>query len=295
MTLMQLRYFQMVCKLNSISKASEALHVSQPAVSIAISNLETEFGMTFFHRDNRMLTITDAGHTFLTLTNEVLASVDSMYLRMRTLRDSSRVLRLSVVPFSFSRQLQPILQEFRANSPDIPVQVFEHTANEAMQRIKNNLVDLALTIDLQDHPSYIDGLRLFKAPVVFAVSENHPMADRQSCCFADLAAESLIFTKEDSFLTKQVKAKFHEKGITPKVSLYTAQSNLIESALQSGSDGAIISENLAGQIQNVRLIPIQDAVEITHLLLWKRTAHLPPAAAKFIKTIRAFYADARPY
>lgn len=101
MTLTQLYYYQAVCKFNSISRASEFLHISQPAVSIAISNLESEFGVTLLKRDNRTFEITDAGRTFLSLTNDLLANVDAMYNRMKTLQSNVRQLRISIVPLSF--------------------------------------------------------------------------------------------------------------------------------------------------------------------------------------------------
>ena len=295
MTLAQLRYYQAVCKYNNISKASESLHISQPAVSIAISNLESEFGVPLFIRDNRTLKMTDAGRVFLSLTEDLLANVDTMYRQMQMIQSKTSQLRLSVVPFSFSQMFRALLHEYRMRSPEVQVQVVECNAQEAVQKIKSSTIDVALTIDLMDIPSYVEGLRLFKVPSVFVVDKEHPMANMTCCCFADLAQQSLVFTKEDSFLTRQIKNRFQELGIVPKVFLYTAQSNMIETALQHGQNGAIISETLARQLQNVILIPIQDPVEITHLLIWKRATHLSPAITKFIKAIRSFYPGATPY
>lgn len=295
MTLIQLRYYQAVCKYRNISKASEALHVSQPAVSIAISNLETEFSVTLLKRDNRSFEITDAGYVFLSLTNDLLASVDSMYNQMKALQQNVRQLRLSVVPFSFTQALHPILAQYQALMPETQVQVFEYNAAEAVQKLKTGLIDVALTVDLLDRPSFVDGLHLFRGPSIFAVGQSHPMAQAASCTFAELANESLIFAKEDSLLTTQVKNRFRSMGITPNVFLYSAQSGLIESALQSGLHGAVVSLELSQQLQNVALIPIQDPVEIPHLLIWKRTSHLSPVISKFIKAVRVFYPEATTY
>lgn len=294
MTLAQLRYFQAVCKYNSISKASESLHVSQPAVSIAISNLESEFGLSFFSRDNRSLTITQAGALFLTLTNELLSNVDSMYNQMQAIRSATHPLRLSVVPFSFAQLLHSILKEYRARTPGTQVQVFEYTAQEAIRHLKSNTIDAALTVDVQEYPAFISGLRLFQVPSVLAVGRGHRLEGAPSCTLSDLAQESLIFAKEDSHLTRQVKSRFHELGISPNVVLYTAHLSLIESSLQNDGNIAIISQTLAQQLDHISLIPIQDGVKITHLLLWKRSSHLLPPITSFIKTVRLFYPDARP-
>ena len=68
----------------------------------------------------------------------------------------------------------------------------------------------------------------------------------------------------------------------------------IESSLQNDGNIAIISQTLAQQLDHISLIPIQDGVKITHLLLWKRSSHLLPPITSFIKTVRLFYPDARP-
>lgn len=295
MTLTQLRYFQAVCKYSSISKASEALHVSQPAVSIAIGNLEAEFDVILLKRDNRTFAITDAGRIFLSLTNDLLANVDSMYNQMKGLQYHLSQIRLSVVPFSFSNMLQPILQKYYEVLPDVQVKVFECNSREAVQRIKAGTLDVALTVDLLDRPSTLNGIRLYNSSSVFVVGKNHPMAHKSSCTFEELAKESLIFTREDSHLTTQVKKRFQSMGVTPNIFLYTAQSKIIESALQNDHDGAIISDSIVQQLENVAVIPIQDAVEITHLLIWKQTSHLPPPVSKFIKVVRSFYPNATHY
>ncbi|MGN0983624.1 MAG: LysR family transcriptional regulator [Gemmiger sp.] len=295
MTLIQLRYYQAVCKYKNISKASQALHVSQPAVSIAISNLETEFSVTLLKRDNRTFEITEAGYVFLSLTNDLLANVEAMHNQMKALQNNMSQLRLSVVPFSFTKALHPLLQQYRAACPETQVQVFECNALDAIHKLKSGQIDAALTVDSMDRPSFVDGLQLFKSPSIFAVGYNHVLANQPSCSFEDLARGPLIFTKEDSLLTKQVKKRLGSMGVTPHVFLYSAQSNLIESALQNGQNGAVISEELAQQLKNVRLIPIRDPVEISHLLLWKRATHLNPMISKFIRVVRKYYPEATTY
>ena len=268
MTLSQLRYFQTVCKLSSISKASEELHVSQPAVSIAISNLEEEFGVTLLRRDNRNFEITPAGQIFLALTNELLANADAMYNQMKALQTQSRQLSLGVASFSYSRMLQPILQSYRSLMPDMQVKVYECSAKEAVLKLRSRQIDVALTVDAAERSNYVEGLSLYRSHSTFAVGKKHPLADRKSCSFADLAGESLIFAKENSRLTTQVKKRFQEMGVTPNVFLYSAQSNVIEAALENGHDGAIIGDELAQQLMNCVLIPIENPVVIDHLLLY---------------------------
>ena len=65
MKISQLRYFMTVCRYNNITKAAEELYVSQPAISSSIKDLETEFGVKLFYRQNNKLLLTDEGEYFL--------------------------------------------------------------------------------------------------------------------------------------------------------------------------------------------------------------------------------------
>ena len=169
MTLNQLRYFQAVCQYHSISKASAMLHVTQPAVSIALSNLEEEFGVTLFSRDNRLLEITDAGQVFLMLVNEVLANVDAIYEKMKDLQTNNCLLRLSIVPFSFSRNIQRIIDDFQSAASENKMNVYEYGSKTALQKLKTNQIDMALTVALSEKPNYIEGLFIFFSKQIPAV------------------------------------------------------------------------------------------------------------------------------
>lgn len=118
-----------------------------------------EFHVILLKRDNRTFEITEAGQVFLSLTNDLLANVDSMYNQMKSLQYGRKQMRLSVVPFSFSQVLQSALQKYRDVSPEIKVKVFECNSREAVQKLKAGEIDAALTVDLLDHPSFLSGMR----------------------------------------------------------------------------------------------------------------------------------------
>ena len=75
MKLIQLQYFEVICKHNSFTKASEELHVSQPTLSVAINDLEKEFGVTLFYRQRNGLRITEDGEKLLELSKTVTVPV----------------------------------------------------------------------------------------------------------------------------------------------------------------------------------------------------------------------------
>lgn len=295
MTLLQLKYFQYVCKYDSISKASIKLHVSQPAVSVAISNLEQEFGVSLFTRENHSLKITDAGKLLLTLTSELLAGVDTIYTKMAEYSSNSNVLRISTVPFAFSDKFQSVLHEFRAENPGIQVRIYEYDAQTAIQKLKSGQVDIAMGVDNGQKPSFVDGLIFSRSLSTFVVGANHPMASRKSCTMEELSHQSLIMTKEDSYITGKVKSYFENLGCEGNIFFYTASPSLISSMLQSGSDGAILSQLVSESIADCVTIPIEDPIPITHLLLWKHSEQLSTAKRLFIRKIQKMFPDTEKY
>ena len=72
MTLIQLKYFQTICKYNNITRASAELHVSQPSLSNAVKELEREFGVSLFTRRSRGLELTPEGRYFLDEADKLL-------------------------------------------------------------------------------------------------------------------------------------------------------------------------------------------------------------------------------
>lgn len=98
MKLHQLQYFQEVCTQNSITKAAESLHISQPAVSNAIKELEEEFHLKLFKRVNKKLILTKEGAYFLLEVEELLNKSDALTEKMRRLGDRKSIVRLGLPP-----------------------------------------------------------------------------------------------------------------------------------------------------------------------------------------------------
>ncbi len=87
MKLNQLYYFKTVCKYNNITKAAEHLHVSQPAITHAIRELERELGIRLFKRTNKNVSLTQEGVLFFQKSSDILSELESLFDEMRDLGD----------------------------------------------------------------------------------------------------------------------------------------------------------------------------------------------------------------
>lgn len=98
MKLQQLRYFCAACRMRSLSRAAESLHVSQPSVSMAIRELEREFGVSLIARRYQGFALTEEGTALWEMAQSLLRHADHMSSQMQALGQRRRPVRLGVPP-----------------------------------------------------------------------------------------------------------------------------------------------------------------------------------------------------
>ena len=84
MTLDQMRYFVTAAQLQNLSKAAEALHISQPSLSRSIARLEEELGTPLFYRQGRRVVLNELGSQFLTSAQSILRELDGTLAQLRS-------------------------------------------------------------------------------------------------------------------------------------------------------------------------------------------------------------------
>lgn len=295
MTLLQLRYFQAVCLHNNVSKAAETMHISQPAISIAIKELEEEFGVSLFIREKKQLTLTNEGVFFLNKVSEILLQIDSLNELMSDLGKKSRVLNLSLIPLSGGNVFIKSLNRFRSTFPDIQVSITECSSSKALEYVRDNVCHAAIVVVGKQKNDALDGLILLQTQYVFCVGKNHPMAQQTTCELSEMANRSLILFEDETALTKELKNRFYKLGITPKVLLYTMNMTLIKELVSEGREGIFLTREIASSIPDMIQISLTEPLEISYALVWKKNPTLNNDLTKLIALVREEYPDAVPY
>ena len=109
MKLTHLQYFQTVCKHSNLTRAAEELHISQPGLTHVIHDLEREFALTLFLRQNKGLVLTEEGRQFLNEVNLLLEQVESFSGRMKLLGKANQVIRFGLSPASVTLYFSPVI------------------------------------------------------------------------------------------------------------------------------------------------------------------------------------------
>lgn len=192
MELRHLRYFVAVAEAQSITRAAERLHLSQPPLSRQIRDLEEELGAPLFERTTQQVTLTQAGQFFLTEARGLLHRVDEAVRRFRAVADrASGDVRVGYSPMPMVELVPRALRVLRQTAPHVRVSLLDLSSDEILTGVARRTLDLALVV----RPPRARGMtfeRLGELPVGIIVAPDHPLARRRSVTLAEALTEPLV-------------------------------------------------------------------------------------------------------
>jgi LysR family hydrogen peroxide-inducible transcriptional activator len=177
-TLRQLEYLIAVADVGTFGAAAEAVHVSQPAMSAQIAELEQKLGVTLFERDRRGARVTPEGEAIVTAARRVIAEAEQL-VRLATERRGDLVGQLSigVIPTMAPYLLPTIVREVKRRYPAAELNLRELRTAELVEALLAGTLDLGvLAAPVPELDRGIEAVELARDPFVLALPEGHPFA-----------------------------------------------------------------------------------------------------------------------
>lgn len=286
MTLTQLRYFQAACKLGNITLAARQMHISQPSVSLAIRELESEFGLALLDRSGRSFSLTPEGAAFLEQADGLLSHADGFQRSMEEMSGSHRAIRLGIPPMIGTLLLPPILSGTQPEVGRLELTVTEAGGNDLLSQLEDHRIDMAFLP--HDHP--IDGrfhsIQVLDLETVCCVSARHPLARRSSVLAADLAGEPLaLLFRDGAFNTETILERFHGEGITPNILIQTGQLSTVQQLVMQGFAVGFLFRPIAESLPGTVGISLDPPLPVKVSLVWNKGSYLSKARADFIDLV----------
>ena len=287
MTLDQLSYFQAVCKHNGISRAAEALNISQPSVSNAITKLEKEFGIELFHRKNKRLFLTKEGLLMAEMTEKLLMQADIITQTMQALGKQNKVLRLGVPPMIGSLVLPILYDEHFKLQEQLQVRIIEGDSTALRQLLADNQVDMAFLPHTRPFDSTLESQQLTELQNVCCVHKTHRFASRKSIKLTELVQEPLVLFKNSFFQTERILEEFSRLSCTPNILFDTAQLSTIQNMIASGTAIGFMFAFLLKTTPELTGIPLDPPMTTQVSLVWKRGSHLTSDMKNLISFLKS--------
>lgn len=287
MTLTQLSYFETACRLGSITRAAEQLHVSQPSVSAAIRELEAEFGYPLLDRQGRRFALTAEGRAFCEEARRLLAHAGDFRHGMLRLARHSRPIALGLPPMIGSLVL-PALLAAREGAPcPFRLNITEGGRQELLQRLADGQLDMAfLPHDRPLEPHY-RSISVGEPETMCCVSPSHPLARQAVVTVPQLAGLPLVLFKESFFQTERILEAFRREGVQANILLLTSQLSTVRRLVARNLAAGFLFRPLAGPEAEMLSIPLDPPMRTQVSLVWRGTDHLPKEHLAFIDLVRS--------
>ena len=186
MTVTQLKYFVSICRTKSISRASEECFVTQPAISLAIRDLEKELGIILFYRRGSKLKLTQEGERLYEKATELLGVYEELENEMSEVKNNRNPLRIGIAPLLSIVYFPKLINDIQKIYPEISIKLFEYGSNRAHELIFNDELDFALAnMEFYDIDKF-NRVKIAEDKLLFYVSKKHPLANKETISIEDL-------------------------------------------------------------------------------------------------------------
>lgn len=215
-SLRQLRAFVTLAGCKSFAEASELLHLSQPALSVSIKNMEQAVGGSLFSRSTRSMELSPEGRDFLPTARRLLADWEQAFDDLgRTFSLQQGKVSIAVMPSFAMNQFPTALLAFREQHPDINVTIEDVVMESVIDAVREGQVDLGITFE----PEQLDGVdfhALFKDRFIAVVAGSSPLARNTKLDWATLARQPFIAMNRGSWSRAATDRAMEEAGVTPQ-------------------------------------------------------------------------------
>ncbi len=291
MELRHLRYFAAAAEAENVSRAAARLHLSQPALSRQIRDLEAELGIALFERSAKSVRLTEAGRTFLAEARAVLQRADQAVSTARALAGGGRAqLNVGYAPSPTVRIIPPTLRAFRARFPKVRVKLHDLSTEELLAGLREGELQIAFLV--RPNRAMLRGFHfeaLARDNMCLAVAPNHALARRRSVSLALAVREPLVvFSRQDyPEYQEYLEAMFAPGKTAPRIIEEHDSAASLIAAIESGAAVAIVPQSFSCSAgPRLKLIAISPAPEPLVIgAAWPKRP-LSPVAASFLDAAR---------
>lgn len=285
-----LRYFLAVADALHFTKAAEGLHVSQPALSAQVKQLEQEVGVPLFDRVGRSVHLTRAGTIFREHARRALREMELARATIAQEEGLQRgLLTVGVVQTVNAYLVPEIVARFSARYPLVSLKLDELSGPDIEAGVENGALDLGIGF-VPVSSERIESQPLFEEDFVLIVAPAHRLAVRRQLSLSALAEESLILLSDLFCSRRLLNASFERVGARPKI---IVEMNSIEGILATvrTSKLATILPRLSlgiGRNDTLRGVPLKSPTPRRGVgLLWKKGGYRSGAARALAEQVKA--------
>lgn len=283
-TLRMLRVFAAVARQSSVTAAAKELHLTQPAVTMQVKELERSCGAPLFERLGRRIYLTEAGRELAACAANVTENLRETQERLDALRGLKKgLLKLGAV--STAQYFAPaLLAAFTRLHSDVNVRFSVGNREETVRHLAENEIDLAI---MGRPPREIETLAepFARHPLIIIAAPSHPLAGKRRVPLKKLESERFLIREEGSGTRASMERVFAQAQLTYQASMEMNSNETIKQTVIAGMGISFISAHTVGLELKARKLAALDVVGLPVVRDWfvihRKDKRLSPIAAAF--------------
>jgi DNA-binding transcriptional LysR family regulator len=293
MTLDRFKVFAAVARYRSVTRASEELYITQPAVTKQLKALERDYNANLYRRNGRGIELTEAGQAFLGKVKKILRNYDSLIQTSRANRSTVKVETLTIGgSYSPSAVLLPsLLARYKKSHPQVDLNLRTDNRLNIERLVSKGAVELAvLSNPTSNHHLAIEPYR--SEPLVAFVASDHPLVKKKQLTWEDLGRHGFVIRQplEGQGATAQFVLRLKDRGIKLKVVMHCESPEAIKVAVSRGMGVGILFKDVIadslkkGEFRELTL-PVE-GLDGKSFIVYHKCKPLSPLAQDFLSLLR---------
>lgn len=288
MELRVLRYFLTVVNEESITKAADALHITQPTLSRQLAQMEDEIGVKLFDRGSRKITLTNEGILLRRRAEEILQLVDKTEKEMTEQEKMvDGEISIGCGELASVQIVSELIKSFQERYPLVRYDIHTANADHIRERLDKGLTDIGLLLEPVDIEKY-EFIRMYiKEKWVVLMRSDDPLAENESVTPKELSKLPVCLVKRP-LVKNELASWFGNYFKNLHIGFTSNMSTNAAIMVQNGLTYALVLEGSLPYLNTKQICyrPLSPELTATSVLAWKRHQPQSLAAAKFIEHIR---------
>lgn len=279
-----IQYFLAVAEHQGFTQAAAALHVSQPALSQQVRQLEESLGAQLFDRSGRKTRLTDAGEVYLRYALRASQALQEGKRAIHDVGDLSRgTLRIAMTPTFTTYLVGPLVEAFHSRYPNITLNVREIAQEHMEKQLLADELDVGIAFD-EVHAQDIDTHPLLVEALALVVGSKHRLAGERAIELEALNTESLILLSTEFATREQIDRYCSQHGIRPRVLMEANVIGALIEVVRRTTLSTLLPATIARTHPDLVAIELgPQRLQRTAVLMQRKSVYQSSAARAFIE------------
>jgi DNA-binding transcriptional LysR family regulator len=279
----QLQSLVLVARHESISRAADAMHLTQPAVSLQIRTLEEIAGIALTRKSGRNIQLTAAGEVMAEFSERILRLWEQATDELAALQGvTSGTLRIGAVTTA-EHLLPPLLVPFTLKRPDVRLKLQVGNRTEIINMLARHEIELAI-MGTPPRELRTNAARFARHPMAFVASPKHPLMKKKKITLNDVMAANLLVRERGSGTRTAIEKLLREEGHAAEFGSEVSSNEAIKRMVSAGLGVGFLSEHacaLEFKAGLLAILPLKHAVEADWQIMHLTDQAIPKVAASF--------------